>query len=271
MDSPIAYRDRVDLEFQKLGLLGVSIVVASGDAGATDVGHGFDACYPFQPQYPATSPYVTTVSATFYTPSSDPICSIKYYGKPIHCGANKIGEVAVTANLGMDWTTGGGFSNHVPQPSWQANAVNTYLSTFPSLLPPSNYFNATNRGYPDVSANGHNLLLINKGAMDIGDGTSAATPIFTGILSLINNDLAARGEAPIGFANPLLYEVAASYPQSFYDVTVGNNKCGDVLHPPYIACCEYGYQASLGWDPVTGLGTPRLTALLKGINEFLGH
>ena len=175
------------------------------------------------------------MSATFYTPSSDPICSIKYYGKQIHCGANKIGEVAVTANLGMDWTTGGGFSNHVPLPSWQANAVNTYLSTFSSMLPPSNYFNATNRGYPDVSANGHSLnpsffieffflltrknldlLLINKGQMDIGDGTSAATPIFTGILSLVNNHLAARGEAPLGFANPLLYEIAASSPQAFY-------------------------------------------------------
>ena len=60
------------------------------------------------------------------------------------------------------------------------------------------------------------LLLINKGQMDIGDGTSASTPIFTGILSLVNNYLIARGENPVGFASPLLYEIAAMTPRAFY-------------------------------------------------------
>ena len=52
--------------------------------------------------------------------------------------------------------------------------------------------------------------------MDIGDGTSAATPIFSAILSMLNDWLLANNEAPIGFANPLLYDLAANYPQAFY-------------------------------------------------------
>jgi len=268
MNSPLSYRNRVDSEFQKLAALGVSIVVASGDAGATDVGHGWDACTPFQPQYPSSSPFVTTVSATFFTPSAEPICSISYYGKQVHCSSLNMGEIAVSADNGMDWTTGGGFSNSVPRPSWQAAAVNGYLNQT-AILPPASMFNASNRAYPDVSATGHNLLLILRDQMDIGDGTSAATPIFTAILALLNDWLLANNENPIGFANPLLYQIQANYPSAFYDVTVGGNRCGDVLHPPYIACCEYGYESSLGWDPVTGLGTPRFEGLLSALKDIV--
>jgi len=269
--SPLAYRDRVDQNFQLLGTRGVSVIVASGDAGATDVGHGFDACTPFQPQYPSTSPYVTSVSATYFSPSSEAICSVNYYGKKVHCSELQMGEVAVAANNGMDWTTGGGFSNSVPRPSYQNEAVTAYLENNPSLLPPGNMFNPANRGYPDVSATGHNLLLILNGVMDIGDGTSAATPIFSAILSMLNDWLLSNNEPPIGFANPLLYDLAANYPQAFYDVTIGDNKCGDVLHPPYIACCPYGYVSSNGWDPVTGLGTPRYSALLAALQNYVAQ
>ena len=52
--------------------------------------------------------------------------------------------------------------------------------------------------------------------MDIGDGTSAATPIFSGILALLNDWLLNNGEAPLGFVNPLLYDIAANYPSAFY-------------------------------------------------------
>ena len=59
-------------------------------------------------------------------------------------------------------------------------------------------------------------MLILRDAMDIGDGTSASSPIFTGILALLNQYLLSVGEAPIGFANPLLYTVAQQMPAAFY-------------------------------------------------------
>ena len=44
----------------QLGAMGITVMVSSGDAGSTNVGHGSDACSPIQPQYPASSPYVTS-------------------------------------------------------------------------------------------------------------------------------------------------------------------------------------------------------------------
>lgn len=59
-------------------------------------------------------------------------------------------------------------------------------------------------------------MLILRDAMDIGDGTSASAPIFTGVLALINQYLLSIGENPVGFVNPLLYQVAEETPASFY-------------------------------------------------------
>jgi tripeptidyl-peptidase-1 len=58
----------------------------------------------------------------------------------------------------------------------------------------------------------------------------------------------------MGFLNPFLY----ANPQAFTDVTVGSDKVGrggDTL--------EYGFDCAKGWDPVTGLGTPKFAELLK--------
>lgn len=184
---------------------------------------------------------------------------------PISCTQTGLREVAVAANNGMDWTTGGGFSNYTTRPSYQDAAVLNYLNHHGVLLPPLSLFNSSGRAYPDVSAVGHNLVINIYGGVDIADGTSAATPIFAGILTRINDFLLSMNQPPLGFANPMLYQAAEETPESFFDVTVGNNKCGDVLHPPYLACCEYGFQASLGWDPITGLGTPRFARLQEAV------
>merc|ERR1712028_239619 len=84
--------------------------------------------------------------------------------------------------------------------------------------------------------------------ISIGGGTSASTPVFAGIVSLLNDARLKKGLKPLGFLNPWLYQNA----DAFTDVTVGNNRInrrGDPLH--------YGWDAVRGWDPVTGLGTPR--------------
>ena len=56
----------------------------------------------------------------------------------------------------------------------------------------------------------------------------------------------------LGFINPALYRLAnniATYKADFYDVTRGNN----------------GYAASMGWDAVTGLGTPDAAKLIPDL------
>merc|ERR1711916_19673 len=58
------YVTRVNTEFQKIGLRGVSLFVASGDSGAN--GRTDESCTEshLNPSYPAASPYVTAVGAT---------------------------------------------------------------------------------------------------------------------------------------------------------------------------------------------------------------
>ena len=66
-------------------------------------------------------------------------------------------------------------------------------------------------------------------------------------MALINSKRLAAGKAPVGFINPSVYSLFASFAN---DVTVGNNLCtaGTV-------CCAQGFYAAPGWDPATGFGS----------------
>lgn len=57
------FEDRVTVELQKMGVRGMTMVFASGDAGVTSAGRGGN-CDAFQPSFPAASPYVLAVSGT---------------------------------------------------------------------------------------------------------------------------------------------------------------------------------------------------------------
>lgn len=224
----------------KLGMQGVSILVASGDSGvAGPAGDGSDnGCLNggtvFSPDFPATCPYLTTVGATLLTGS-----------------AAQDQETAVTR-----FGSGGGFSNIYPIPSYQSAAVANYFTTSPPPYPSysgSSYgngvYNKTGRGYPDVSAVGDNIIIFNKGLPTLIGGTSASAPAFASILTRINDERLKAGKSTIGFVNPTLYK----NPGVLHDITVGNNP----------GCGTNGFSVSKGWDPVTGLGTPNYPAMLK--------
>jgi len=95
------------------------------------------------------------------------------------------------------------------------------------------------------------------------DGTSASSPAFAGLVSLLNDFLLNANKKPLGFLNPLLYQIAASDPAAFFDITTGNNFCTRA------ACCQYGYTAVPGWDPVTGLGSPNFEEILDYLENNL--
>ena len=54
---------RLNTEWQKIGLRGVSIFVASGDSGTHGRTDGDCSDPAFRPDFPASSPYVTSVGA----------------------------------------------------------------------------------------------------------------------------------------------------------------------------------------------------------------
>lgn len=96
-------------------------------------------------------------------------------------------------------------------------------------------------------------------------GTSASAPLFAGMLALIADarQVAGLGRG-LGLANTALYHLATAAPEVFNDITIGANRCTGVYgNPPSHTCCPLGFNATKGWDPVTGLGTVNFSQLKK--------
>ena len=220
-DLPTNYQTRQCAEMMKLGMQGVSIIIASGDSGVAARGtddNNADGCLGtgevFNPDFPASCPYVTALGATFLPPGAS---------------AAKDQEVAVTR-----FPSGGGFSNIYSRPSYQNSAVNTYLSSYVPAYKSYNLTTSTNnpteaqtagglynkagRGYPDFSAVGDNVVIINNGAPVTIGGTSASAPVFAAILNRVNEERIAAGKGTVGFVNPTL--VSTSY--SFLAIEAGS-------------------------------------------------
>jgi subtilase family serine protease len=145
--------------------------------------------------------------------------------------------------------TGGGYSVVYGRPGYQASRK----------LPA--------RGVPDVA---YNAAII-PGVLTVWStsgqgsnlvfrfgGTSAGSPQWAGLVALADQLAGSR----VGFLNPVLYGVtnsARQYARLFHDVTAGDNTYhGDVT--------VSGYSARPGWDPATGLGSPKADTLVP----FLG-
>ena len=214
--------DAANAEFRKLGLLGLTVLTASGDQGTGST--GLFSCGTFDPTFPASSPYVTAVGGTYAVSAS----------------SHEIG-----------WTdSGGGFSTFFPMPNYQNVTVQAYLANT-TALPPSQYYTKTGRGIPDVSAVACNFETY-SGGWGTESGTSAATPTFASIITRLNAERVSLGRPLLGFINPRLYELG----KVGYDVVEGNNQ-----NPS----CPTGFPSRVGWDPVTGLGTPEYAFLRSNL------
>ena len=227
------YNSLFNNEAMKLGLQGVSIVIAAGDQGVSGRG---DPCgstsMAANPSFPGSSPYITSVGATMgpETGVAETVC------------------MAPTSMI----TSGGGFSVVNPMPDYQKSIVATYLKKHIVNNTPAKYFNASNRGYPDVAALGNLYSMsADPSQLEQVSGTSASAPVFAAMLSLVNSGRKQLKLPVIGFANPFLYSKYLSNLDAFHDITTGDNSCSD----DESSCCSYGYHASTGWDPVSGLGS----------------
>eukprot|EP00945_MAST-04E_sp_MAST-4E-sp1_P005167 g5167.t1 len=218
---PADHMDAASACFQKLGTMGTSIFAASGDQGTNK--QGFWACKKFDPTWPASSPFLTAVGGTYIDSGS---------------------------HVENGWSlSGGGFSAFFKRPSYQEKTVDGYLNSSKVTLPNAKYYSADGRATPDISAVATNFLICSGGCDGAGTltGTSAATPTVAGMVSVINDKLAEQGKPPVGFINPLIYGHNVGF-----DVLTGNNKASG---------CPTGFQATEGWDPVTGVGTPLFPVL----------
>lgn len=86
-------------------------------------------------------------------------------------------------------------------------------------------FDSRGRGFPDVAALGRRFRIFLAGQPRSIGGTSASSPTFAGIVTLLNDARLAQHLPPLGFLNPLLY--SSHIAETFTDITVGNNPgCG---------------------------------------------
>ncbi|KAF1928496.1 tripeptidyl-peptidase 1 precursor [Didymella exigua CBS 183.55] len=232
---PKSYALSVCNLFAQLSSRGVSVIFSSGDSGVGSACQSNDGknTTMFQPQYPASCPWVTSVGSTRY-----------------------LNETAT-------YFSSGGFSNYWPRPSYQDDAIKAYFHTLGDKNKP--YFNRHGRGFPDVAAQGVNYLVYDQGVLKGFQGTSCSAPTFGGMVALLN-DARLRSKKPsLGFLNPLLY----SNPHALNDVVLGGSTgCdgharfnGPPNGSPVIPYASWN--ATAGWDPVTGLGTPNFPKLLK--------
>jgi subtilase family serine protease len=192
----------------------VTVVASSGDTGAIS-----DDGPPRQVSLPASDPLVLAAGGTILDAA-----------KP---AGTYLGEMAW--NGGTD-ASGGGYSSLFPRPAYQ-NGIARAGGT---------------RGVPDVAANADHwsamATAISDGGLRPATGTSAATPLWAGVIALADQ----RAGQHLGFINPAIYRIARSpaYHRALHDVVTGDNS---VLWPTGVVV---GYNAQSGWDPVTGWGSP---------------
>jgi subtilase family serine protease len=142
--------------------------------------------------------------------------------------------------------SGGGYSSYEYEPYYQDTAQRTGW-----------------RSNPDVAAVGAWMTGLwvydsMNGAWFSDSGTSAAAPQWAALIAVADQGRALAGEGSLDGASqtlPALYQLAHSSPGTyFHDITSGNN----------------GYATTAGYDPVTGLGTPRADALVSALVNLGG-
>merc|ERR1712203_1112062 len=89
------------------------------------------------------------------------------------------------------------------------------------------------------------------------DGTSASSPAFAAMVSLLNEERRRQGKPPLGFLNPWLYSAHSQDAGAFLDVVVGDTGSNE------LDSCASGFRAAPGWDPATGLGVPQFDTLRR--------
>ncbi|KAH9166873.1 subtilisin-like protein [Lactarius sanguifluus] len=194
---PPDYATSVCELFGQLGARGISILFASGDSG---VGGGDckkndgTGVVQFQPIFPATCPWITSVGGTMNRP-----------------------EVAAPLSSG-------GFSNVFKRPDYQTDAVLGFFQHLGNQH--SGLYNASSRGFPDVAAQAVRFTIVLDDEFAHTSGTSCSAPlaanlqVVAAIISLLNDYQLSKNRPVLGFLNPWLYGSAR---QGFNDITSGSN------------------------------------------------
>jgi len=268
---------------QQANAQGQTIVSATGDTGAADCDFNASVAKDgLAVDIPASIPEVTGAGGTTFngdgpgtvtgTPPNTNVSATTYWTgtsnsvDSISSALSYIPEVAWndTALAGTLSASGGGPSIYFAKPTWQTGAG----------VPPDG-----KRDVPDIavgaSPNHDGYLICSpadkggnpsctsgfrdvQGSFDVVGGTSVSAPAFAATLALIDEYLGNIPPGGLGNVNPKLYQLAASNPTAFNDITSGDNivPCTQgTTGCPASAPFQYGFSTNVGYDRVTGLGS----------------
>src|SRR5262249_40712208 len=158
--------------FLEFAAQGQNLFVASGDTGANSDNNPVYA--------PADDPNVVVVGGTTLTTNG--------------AGGSWKSETAWSGSQG------GIATNGFPLPDYQNGVITA-----------ANQGSKTLRNIPDVASDADTNIFAyaNGGAGTVG-GTSAAAPTWAGFLALVNQQAEMHGKPPVGFLNPILYQLGQS-------------------------------------------------------------
>ncbi|MCO5318592.1 MAG: S53 family serine peptidase [Microthrixaceae bacterium] len=213
---------------------GIAWVVSTGDSGASGCQANFvTPDYEVKArsvEYPGSSAWVTAVGGTNLTlDAENDIASSGVW--------NDTEYPSPFGSLPYGGT--GGVSELVTRPSWQDSVSSVAGGA---------------RAVPDVSLFADRFpgyAIFGPGGWEAVGGTSAAAPLFAGILALLGQQAEVSGQPGIGFASPLLYELGTTGSDALMDITLGDNDVHD------IGCCA----ATVGYDLASGWGSVRAATL----------
>ena len=234
---------------QQANAQGITWMVSSGDSGAASCDRNAptpEASKGSTVSFPASIPEVTAVGGTqfdetggsYWAATNSPNGGSALSYIPERAWNNSAARNQLSS-------AGGGASTLFPKPVWQ---------TGPGV--PSDNM----RDVPDValaaSPDHDGYLLVTGGVLVAVGGTSAGTPVFAGMVALLNQYLSQKGQTGgLGNINPTLYRMAQTAPDSFHDVVNGDNKVPCEQSSPNCVDGLAGYAAGPGYDLATGLGS----------------
>ncbi len=218
-------------------MLGMTICVAAGDDGSSDAVTDGNAHVDF----PSSSPYALAVGGTTIPSKTASAKDTVWFE----------GDGLRADNGG---STGGGVSTMFARPAWQSKIA----------IDSVNSGSIEGRVVPDIAANADwikspYLLVVDGGAQGNG-GTSAATPLWASLITLINAERGSAGR--VGYLSPLLYAPPSG---SGSGSTVGTLGCTDVTSGNNNTDKVGGYAAAAGYDAVSGWGVPNGKNLLAAL------
>ena len=248
--------------FQQANAQGMTVVSASGDAGAADCDSGYPAELGLAVDFPASSPYVTGVGGTTLTVANTTAggywsstnnsgngSALQYIPETVwNDTAALAAEIPPTYELAAG---GGGVSILFTKPTWQVGTgvPNNGYRNVPDIALAASFVSngllicgdgwCTN-GFRDAATN-----------LDVIGGTSAGAPTFAGVLAM----LVQKTGSPLGNINQNLYTVAGAVSNAFHDITSGNNIVPCTTGTTSCTSGSFGYSAGTGYDQASGWGS----------------